>query len=149
MRQLPNLITWVSGETSGSHPGLRSHSLVLVGFMSPCQPKCRACCPDCFSATYRVSRSGSSVSLCTFSFRSMAHPWACVYLSFSNDQFWLHVENMTFSCNCGFDPLCSLIFSNSHLSCKSGGLVFWFPRVSFHHCLRNLLWEDLVELDKT
>lgn len=149
MRQLPNLITWVSGETSGSHPGLRSHSLVLVGFMSPCQPKCRACCPDCFSATYRVSRSGSSVSLCIFSFRSMAHPWACVYLSFSNDQFWLHVENMTFSCNCGFDPLCSLIFSNSHLSCKSGGLVFWFPRVSFHHCLRNLLWEDLVELDKT
>ena len=48
MRQLPDLITWVSGETSGSHPRLRSHSLVLVGFVSPCQPKCRACCMIAF-----------------------------------------------------------------------------------------------------
>lgn len=115
MRQLPDLITWVSGETSGSHPGLRSHSLVLVGFTLPCQPKCRACCLDCFSAAYQVSRGGSLVSVCTFSFRSMAHPWACVHLSFSSDQFWLHVDNMTFSCNYVFGPLCSLIFSNSHL----------------------------------
>lgn len=116
---------------------MRSHRLILVGFMSVCQPESKVCCVIPFCS---FNRSGSLVS-CVLCVIIIVQKHVCVFY-FVVDSFKFRRKTL-FSCNwyCGFGLTCAHSYSYIQ-SClgKSGSPVSWFPAATVHHCLKKL-WE--------
>lgn len=127
MRHFLDLITWLSGEISGSYPRVWSHTQSDIPWVCVAlSTKMQGIVSWFLSSIYQVSQSGSWVTCVVyFAIQNIAGLWGiCISFLFLMDRMnsfncmcksWLLVvTGITTKMNLG--PRCSFIFSNSHLS---------------------------------
>lgn len=159
MKHSPDLITAeISSAASGSHPGMRSHSLTLFGFISVCQSECKAHGHASFPATYQEWLFGQLHTLHNHNHSEACpiHGHVCVF-SFSADSLKFMWKRWCLVVT-GITALPLSVFIHSFIqTClgKSGGLMFFtgFLESLFINVWGTpgkdlVLWEDVVELDK-